>query len=92
MLCNDSIIKKIWWQKKEILYKDREKIIINASYFDAYKIGKDVYKRQDLTKNVTEIFGKAGYLRTVYTYTPYGEATAEGDVTQPCLLYTSRCV
>mgnify|MGYP002657946110 FL=1 len=37
----------------------------------------------DLTKNVTEIFGKAGYLRTVYTYTPYGEATAEGDVTQP---------
>ena len=37
----------------------------------------------DLTRNVTEIFGKAGYLRTVYTYTPYGEATAEGDVTQP---------
>ena len=37
----------------------------------------------DLTKNVTEIFGKAGYLRTVYTYTPYGEVTAEGDVTQP---------
>ncbi|WP_146021300.1 RHS repeat domain-containing protein [Akkermansia muciniphila] len=37
----------------------------------------------DLTKNVTEIFGKAGYLRTVYTYTPYGEAAAEGDVTQP---------
>ena len=37
----------------------------------------------DLTGNVTEIFGKAGYLRTVYTYTPYGEATAEGDVTQP---------
>ena len=37
----------------------------------------------DLTQNVTEIFGKAGYLRTVYTYTPYGEVTAEGDVTQP---------
>ena len=37
----------------------------------------------DLTGNVTEIFGKAGYLRTVYTYTPYGEAAAEGDVTQP---------
>ncbi len=37
----------------------------------------------DLTKNVTEIFGKAGYLRTAYTYTPYGEATATGDVTQP---------
>ena len=37
----------------------------------------------DLTGNVTGIFGKAGYLRTVYTYMPYGEATAEGDVTQP---------
>ena len=37
----------------------------------------------DLTGNVTEIFGKAGYLRTVYTYTPYGEVAAEGDVTQP---------
>ena len=37
----------------------------------------------DLTGNVTEIFGKAGYLRIVYTYTPYGEAAAEGDVTQP---------
>ncbi|ACD04971.1 DUF2778 domain-containing protein [Akkermansia muciniphila] len=37
----------------------------------------------DLTGNVTGIFGKAGYLRTVYTYTPYGEVTAEGDVTQP---------
>ena len=37
----------------------------------------------DLTGNVTEVFGKAGYLRTAYTYTPYGEAAAEGDVTQP---------
>ncbi len=34
----------------------------------------------DLTRNVTEIFGKAGYLRMVYTYTPYGEVSAEGDV------------
>jgi len=37
----------------------------------------------DLTRNVTEIFGKAGYLRMVYTYTPYGEVSAEGDVTRP---------
>ena len=37
----------------------------------------------DLTKNVTEVFGPAGYIRTTYTYTPYGEATATGDVTQP---------
>lgn len=42
LLCNDRIIKKLWWQKKEILYKDIEKIIINASYFDAYKIGKAI--------------------------------------------------
>ena len=42
LLSNDRIIKKIWWQKKEILYKDIEKIIINASYFDAYKIGKAI--------------------------------------------------
>lgn len=37
----------------------------------------------DLTKNVTEVFDPAGYIRTTYTYTPYGEATATGDVTQP---------
>ena len=30
------------YRKKEILYKDIEKIIINASYFDAYKIGKAI--------------------------------------------------
>ena len=42
LLCNDRIIKKLWWQKKEILYKDIEKIIINASCFDAYKIGKAI--------------------------------------------------
>ena len=37
----------------------------------------------DLTKNICEVFGQHGYLRTAYTYFPYGEVSAEGDVTQP---------
>ena len=37
----------------------------------------------DLTKNVCELYGPAGYIRTAYTYAPYGEVTANGDVTQP---------
>ena len=37
----------------------------------------------DLTKNICEVYGPAGYIRTAYTYTPYGAVTAAGDVTQP---------
>ena len=37
----------------------------------------------DLTKNICEVFGPAGYLRTAYTYTPYGQVTSTGDVEQP---------
>ncbi|MBR3858395.1 MAG: RHS repeat-associated core domain-containing protein, partial [Bacteroidaceae bacterium] len=37
----------------------------------------------DLTKNICEIFGPAGYPRTTYTYSPFGQVTASGDVTQP---------
>ena len=37
----------------------------------------------DLTKNICEVYGQHGYLRTAYTCTPYGQVTAEGDVTQP---------
>ena len=37
----------------------------------------------DLTKNICEVFGPAGYIRTNYTYSPYGEVIASGDVTQP---------
>ena len=37
----------------------------------------------DLTKNICEVFGQHGYLRTAYTYSPYGEVSAEGDVYQP---------
>ena len=37
----------------------------------------------DLTKNICEVFGPAGYIRTAYTYSPYGEVSESGDVTQP---------
>ena len=37
----------------------------------------------DLTKNVCEVFGQAGYIRTTYAYTPYGLVTEEGDIAQP---------
>lgn len=33
--------------------------------------------------NICEVFGAAGYIRTNYTYSPFGEVTASGDVTQP---------
>ena len=37
----------------------------------------------DLTKNICEVFGSDGYIKTAYTYTPYGSVTANGNVTQP---------
>ncbi len=37
----------------------------------------------DLTKNICEVFGSNGYIRTAYTYTPYGAVTADGNVSQP---------
>ncbi len=37
----------------------------------------------DLTKNICEVFGQNGYIRTAYSYTPYGNVTATGDITQP---------
>ena len=37
----------------------------------------------DLTKNICEVYGQHGYIRTAYTYAPYGEVSAEGDVEQP---------
>ncbi|MDO5139033.1 MAG: RHS repeat-associated core domain-containing protein, partial [Oscillospiraceae bacterium] len=39
----------------------------------------------DLTKNVCEVFGPAGYIATTYTYSPFGSVTALGSVTQPIL-------
>ena len=37
----------------------------------------------DLTKNVCEVFGPAGYIRTAYTYAPYGAVSSNGNVEQP---------
>ena len=37
----------------------------------------------DLTKNICEVFGQHGYIRTAYSYAPFGNVTASGDVSQP---------
>ena len=37
----------------------------------------------DLSKNICEVFGPAGNIRTAYAYAPFGAVTASGDVTQP---------
>ena len=37
----------------------------------------------DITKNVCEVFGPAGYIRTSYSYAPFGNVTESGDVSQP---------
>ena len=37
----------------------------------------------DLTKNICEVYGQHGYIRTNYSYSPYGTVTEEGDITQP---------
>ena len=37
----------------------------------------------DLTKNICEVYGQHGYIRTAYTYAPYGQVTSTGDVEQP---------
>ena len=36
----------------------------------------------DLTKNICELYGPAGYIRTAYTYSPYGQISSTGDVEQ----------
>ena len=45
----------------------------------------------DFTKNITEIFGPAGYIRTSYSYSPFGDVSAEGDVTQPIQWCSEFC-
>lgn len=37
----------------------------------------------DLPKNITEIYGTDGYIKTTYSYSPYGIATSRGSTTQP---------
>ena len=36
----------------------------------------------DLTKNICELYGPSGYIRSAYTYSPYGQVTSTGDVEQ----------
>ncbi len=36
----------------------------------------------DLTKNICEVYGQHGYIRTSYAYSPYGESNGDGDVEQ----------
>ena len=45
----------------------------------------------DLTKNICEVFGPAGYIRTAYTYSPYGEVMSNGDVEQPIQWSSEHC-
>lgn len=37
----------------------------------------------DLTKNICEVYGQHGYIRTNYSYSPFSEVMSNGDVTQP---------
>ena len=37
----------------------------------------------DLTKNICELYGTNGYIRTAYTYSPYGSVTESGNTWQP---------
>ena len=37
----------------------------------------------DLTKNICELYGPSGYIRTAYTYSPYGQVTSTRDEEQP---------
>ena len=37
----------------------------------------------DLTKNICEVYDTSGYIRTTYTYSPYGDVSTSGNVTQP---------
>ena len=36
----------------------------------------------DLTKNICELYSPSGYIRTAYTYSPYGQVSSTGDVEQ----------
>jgi RHS repeat-associated protein len=37
----------------------------------------------DLPKNITEVYGTDGYIKTAYTYSPYGLVTSTGSTVQP---------
>ena len=37
----------------------------------------------DLTKNICEVYSSSGYIRSSYTYSPYGQVSARGAIEQP---------
>ena len=37
----------------------------------------------DLTKNICEVYSSSGYIRSSYTYSPYGQVSASGAIEQP---------
>ena len=39
----------------------------------------------DVTNNICEVYGQTGYIRTLYSYTPYGKVSRDGDVNQDVL-------
>ena len=45
----------------------------------------------DLTKNICEVYGQHGYIRTSYTYSPYGLVVSNGDVVQPINWVSEFC-
>ena len=45
-------------------------------------IARYTYGR-DLTKNICEVLGVDGCIKTAYSYTPYGAVTASGSVGRP---------
>ena len=44
----------------------------------------------DLTKNIWEVFNSSGMIATTYRYEPYGAVTAEGDVIQQPVQWSSE--
>lgn len=42
VLYDDRIVRKLWWRKDEILYKDIRTLSIDGSSFDAYQLSKTV--------------------------------------------------
>ncbi|MDO4220528.1 MAG: RHS repeat-associated core domain-containing protein [Akkermansia sp.] len=47
------------------------------------KATRDKGHRRGLTKNICEVYGQQGYIRTACTYSPYGQVASSGDVEQP---------
>ena len=44
----------------------------------------------DLTKNICELYGTNGYIRTAYTYTPYGEVTESANSVYQPIQWSSK--